>query len=212
MKKLNNKGLTAIEILVCFAIISVIVIAMFNIVNNYKDKQSLESYKSSINTYKTTVTAAINDDIIKNYGIVSYSSTQTGDSNTNPEEENTFEYIIYLAYESGKTATIVIHNESRCFTDDNGVKTYNQDCTDENSDNIDSENSKYYISFTDSTEETDKFSLPNVYHLKFNDIVPKETDGIINIKVGLWHPDLGTKYDVLNIITPNVNIYPGMLG
>ena len=42
IKKLNNKGLTAIEILVCFSIISVLVISMLNIVNNYKTKQDNE--------------------------------------------------------------------------------------------------------------------------------------------------------------------------
>ena len=50
MKKLNNKGMTLIEIIVCFVIVVVIVLSMLKVVNNYKDKQDIESYKSAIFT------------------------------------------------------------------------------------------------------------------------------------------------------------------
>ena len=38
MKKLNNKGLTIIELLVCFVIVAVIAISLLNIIMNYKNK------------------------------------------------------------------------------------------------------------------------------------------------------------------------------
>ena len=38
-RTLNNKGMTLIEIIVCFVIVVVIVLSMFKVVNNYKDKQ-----------------------------------------------------------------------------------------------------------------------------------------------------------------------------
>ena len=40
--KINNKGMTIIELILCFAIVSVIVIALLNTVMNYKTKEQLE--------------------------------------------------------------------------------------------------------------------------------------------------------------------------
>lgn len=224
MKKLNNKGLTAIEILVCFSIISVLVISMLNIVNNYKTKQDNESYKSDIYTYKTTLTDAIYKDIIANNGVVSYKNE--ADLAVKPEEaykEDKFSYTITLTYKNNNYSVITIYNENRCVTykrDKNEKKVIdakNQDCIDGTADNIDYENSQFYVTFTKykynvtNPVDIDKFPLPNIPNLKYNDINPKENNGIFNIKIGLWHPDLGTKYDVLNIITPNVNTYPGII-
>lgn len=219
MKRLNNNGLTAIEVLVCFAIISVIVISMFNIINNYKNKRDLESYKRDITTYKNTITKTIYDDIINNRGVASASIEQQNEYTiSNPSEaykENTFQYTIKLTYANNKTSKIVIYNYSRCFAyqQENGRKrkVLNKDCTPDISDNIDYENSQYYISFTASSDVTDKFDLPQIYQLKYNDIRINDENGIFHIKIGLWHSDFGEKYDVLNIITPNVTQYPGML-
>ena len=211
MKKLNNKGLTAIEVLVCFAIISVIVISMLNIVNNYKNKQNLESYKSSINTYKTTLTKAIYDDIINNKGVINVSRVE------DVKSEYEFTDTITLEYMNNKKSIITIYNYTKCFIiDDNNNKTDKQECIDNNKDNIDNINSEYYISLKKIDEsnnqiDIEKFDLPNVYGLKYNDINLMDKEGIISIRVGLWHPELGTKYNVLNIITPNVITYPGML-
>ena len=179
MKKINNKGMTAIEILVCFALVSVIIISMFNVVNNYKNKQEIESYKSDIMTYKTTVTSTVYDDIIKNKGITGVTIT-----------ENEYDSTINITYLNGETATLVIHNQLN-------ESDYN--------------NSIFYISFKNSENVTDKFDLPKIPQLVYNGVKAVNNDGIINIGVGLEQPELGTKYDVLNIITPNVKTYPGML-
>lgn len=65
-KKLNNKGMTAIEVLVCFSIVSVIVIGMLKSVTNFRDKEETESSKSAALTYKNTITKYIESDIIHN--------------------------------------------------------------------------------------------------------------------------------------------------
>ena len=69
VKKLNNKGLTAVEILVCFSIVSIVVVSMFKVVNNQRDKQTIASYKNSVTTYKNSVMKTIEDGIIKGEGI-----------------------------------------------------------------------------------------------------------------------------------------------
>ena len=39
MKSLNNKGMTAVELLVTFTILSVVVVGLLDMVLNYKDKE-----------------------------------------------------------------------------------------------------------------------------------------------------------------------------
>ena len=85
--KLNNKGLTAIEILLCFVLVSIIVISMMSVVTNYKDKEEIESTKNNIITYKNTITKAIYDDIIKNKGVTKATITETGNSSNDYELE-----------------------------------------------------------------------------------------------------------------------------
>ena len=70
--KLNNNGMTLIEVIVCFFLVVIIVLSMLKVVNNYKDKQDIESYKNSIFTYKNTLTKTIWNDIIKHQGIMKY--------------------------------------------------------------------------------------------------------------------------------------------
>lgn len=65
MKKLNNKGMTSIEILISFIIVTAITISLFDTVTSYKTKQQIESYKNIITEYKNSLTKIINDDIIK---------------------------------------------------------------------------------------------------------------------------------------------------
>lgn len=64
--KVNNRGMTIIELILCFAIVSVIVIALLNTVMNYKTKEQLEDTKKTIISYKNVITKVIQSDIIYN--------------------------------------------------------------------------------------------------------------------------------------------------
>ncbi len=61
--KLNNKGMSIIEIVLTFALIMVIVLGLYNIVMNYRDKASRSLEKLELNTFKNTLTADIQKDI-----------------------------------------------------------------------------------------------------------------------------------------------------
>ena len=63
--KLNNKGLTAIEILVTFVLIAIIVVSMYDGVVDLKTRETVSSYKLSLNTYRNLLTKAIQDHLIK---------------------------------------------------------------------------------------------------------------------------------------------------
>lgn len=65
MLKLNNKGITTIEILICFVLLAVISTSLYNTVSIYRNKQILEGEKEKIYTYKNLLTKEIQDDIIK---------------------------------------------------------------------------------------------------------------------------------------------------
>mgnify|MGYP004507722323 CR=1 FL=1 len=65
MKRLNNNGITTIEILICFVLLAVISTSLYNTVSVYRNKQTLEMEKEKIYTYKNLLTKEIQDDIIK---------------------------------------------------------------------------------------------------------------------------------------------------
>ena len=64
MSGLNNKGFTAVELLVTFVILSFVVTGMFDVALNYKDKEQHESLKSSIMDYESKIQKVIQDDFI----------------------------------------------------------------------------------------------------------------------------------------------------
>lgn len=65
MERLNNRGITTIEILICFVLLAVISTSLYNTVSIYRNKQILEREKEKIYTYKNLLTKEIQDDIIK---------------------------------------------------------------------------------------------------------------------------------------------------
>lgn len=89
--KLNNKGMTSIEILICFIIVAAITVSLFDVVSTYKTKQQIESYKNIVTEYKNSVTKMINDDTIK-YKLSSI-STPTQDSDS---EKITYRVTLYF--------------------------------------------------------------------------------------------------------------------
>ena len=60
MKKLNNKGMTIIEVLVCFVLVAII-----SSISNFNDRRNLESMKEKILNVKNLYTKQIEDDIVK---------------------------------------------------------------------------------------------------------------------------------------------------
>lgn len=65
IRKLNRKGITTIEILICFVLLAVISTSLYNTVSIYRNKQILEREKEKIYTYKNLLTKEIQDDIVK---------------------------------------------------------------------------------------------------------------------------------------------------
>lgn len=80
IRKLNRKGITTIEILICFVLLAVISTSLYNTVSIYRNKQILEREKEKIYTYKNLLTKEIQDDIVKK-GLKNISKDQSADAN-----------------------------------------------------------------------------------------------------------------------------------
>ncbi len=120
IKKLNNKGLTSIEVLISFIIVTAITISLFDTVTSYKTKQQIESYKSTITGYKNSITKLIYDDIIK-YKLAAVSkSTSTTDS-----EKTTYKMTLYFEKNTldGSSCT-ANYNRSGCYRNLMAVKYF----------------------------------------------------------------------------------------
>lgn len=78
--RLNNKGMTTIEILVSFILVAILSATMYTTVSNYNTKRKLESDKLEINTYKNLLTKQIQDDLIK-IGLVGATKLELTDGN-----------------------------------------------------------------------------------------------------------------------------------
>lgn len=192
MKKLNKKGMTLIEIIFCFVIVVVIVLSMFKMVNNYKDKEDIESCKNAIITYKNTVSKAIWDDILKHGGIIKYSASESGEN-----------YNYTFTFLDNTTATLsILHNV---------VETTDPDRL--------NENSSFYIQYNKEKYDFPKmynvqFNHPKVEELT-SSLETSTTKGrLIHIYVGAYNPDLqiGNQYTILDIYTPNMSDYYYALG
>ena len=64
--KLNNKGMTLIELLLCFIIVSVIVVSLLDTVMDYKTREQTEDIRKTVISYKNVITKKIQSDIIAN--------------------------------------------------------------------------------------------------------------------------------------------------
>ena len=50
MRKLNNKGMTSIEVLLSFIVVVMLSVSMYTTISAYQNKQNIESFKEKIMT------------------------------------------------------------------------------------------------------------------------------------------------------------------
>lgn len=65
MRYNNEKGFTVIELVLSFALVMFLAIAMFAVVNNYRTREQKEAVNRDLITLKTTLTQDIYEDIAK---------------------------------------------------------------------------------------------------------------------------------------------------
>lgn len=201
MKKLNNKGLTTIELLISFVLLAILVASLYGTVETYKNKQSIEEFKDEIYTYKNLLTKDIQSDLIKK-GLVDVKIENTpmnasDASNIIPEK--------YKATFLFKDGSQTILETSRIVADDYGASTTMAD-------NCPSgRNDKFLVSYGTAGNMYD-YPLPSLGYgtndegcriedLRIANISMTATNKILRIHIIFYHPDFGNKYGI-NIVTP----------
>lgn len=233
MRKLNNKGMTIIEVLVCFVIVSVVMMSLFSTISAFNEKRIQESYRAKLYSFKNEWTSKIQEDFIKKglsfakiskeYGPggVTYvvdCTLKTGEkrqlrvyqrytlTSKKIDGNGTINDRFYLEY--GDPEKALYHEELPdlgrtnwvCEDDDGTIniskckigKTKNDSawCT-----NPDTGSSVKEPCFSYD------FQINNVEINITNEAEQSSTDHVLNIYIGFYHPNFGTKYGI-DVICP----------
>ena len=207
MKKLNNKGLSIIELLVCFVIVATIAISLLNIIMEYKGIQETESIKNIIRTYKDEVTNVIEQDIVRK----TLSSAEAVYSNNKCTITLTFKNMLYKVCN--------LENEDLCYQKklivytDNSTNYIEYPDIVENNGNEEEQIIRYYLPKT-----TDIYSSHNDLQTKEkrNDIyfrnLPTPTqecdeficNNVFKLYIPIEHSEIDSTYaiDIVVPVTP----------
>lgn len=184
MKKLNNKGMTIVEILITFVIIASITVSLYASIASLKNKEEVASYKESITTYKNLLTREIENDII----MKKLKATKNNTSNH-----------ITLVFKNGEEKELSItksdltipKNPRLCRSESNGEIS--------NKESIKYGEHTYPLPVLGSDNIITANGCRNINKLKIANstlITAGYNNQILIIVINLEHPDLGSKYSI----------------
>lgn len=200
MKKLNNKGMTAVEILICFILVVVITVSMYTTVSSYKNKQQIEAFKEQIYTYKNLLAKDINDDLIK-VGLIDAKIVES----INDVSGVSYTVDMYLRDGSVKTLKVQSKKAYDYLYDPTDPSITTELPPEKDQDDY------FMISYGNRGSETN-FPIPDlgestnpngkvIKDLRINNVSMEVLDGVLVIYIGFYHPDLGTRY-AIDIVCP----------
>lgn len=200
MKKLNNKGMTSVEVLMSFIVVVMITVSMYSVVSAYQNKQQIESFKEKVMTYKNLLTKEINDDLIKK-GLIAVKVQENILDKVEVGGEThvkKMEYVIEFTLRNGQQKKLII-TSSKAAENGSGVSG-EYDLDDE-----------FIIAYGDTGNEME-YPLPDlgsttnengkrIYDLRINMVEISTKDSIFSLTVGFIHPELESKYNI-SIVCP----------
>ena len=206
IKKLNNKGMTAIEILITFVIVAIIVVSMYNGISGLKTRETVASYKLSLVTYKNLLTKDIQDDLIK-VGLIAVQSESM------VELGKPVGYRVILTLRDGSRRVLEVRQVFGCSAVD--AAEVDDLCTIRGIDPNQSD--EFSISYGPEGDLTE-YPLPDlgheeiqaydgsatthtIYSLQINEVSINTNDNIFSIRIVLSHPDLASKHSI-DIVSP----------
>ena len=214
--KLNNKGITTIEVIISFVIVVILVSSLYSTISSFNEKRLIESYKSKVLTYKDSLTKKIQDDF-----------TKIGISSATYSKEIVSSAYVYQVDCSMKDGTarrlIITQRYTKSDTHPNGDPDNNDyfmieygqpdltknETKDQNANLIEypipdlGESKAKNTSSTSSGDKTyyaKDLVISNVIISLGNDNI-KQNSNILSIYIGFYHPELSTKYSI-NIVSP----------
>ncbi|MCI6899744.1 MAG: hypothetical protein MR846_04055 [Tenericutes bacterium] len=189
--KLNNKGVTTIEILISFVLLAIIVVSLYGSVESYKNKQNIESEKNQIMTYKNLLTKEIQDDLIMK-GLIDVTVKHQPFVAVPITPET---YTVDFSFRDGTKSQLIV---KRVLANDYGVEG-SGDCTSERKD--------YFSISYGPEDDLTEYELPDlgsgknnegckVLDLRMSDININTDNDILTIDIRFYHPDFSTKYGI----------------
>lgn len=196
MKKLNNRGITTIEVILCFVLVVIIAVVMYSTISTFNEKRLIESYKGRIYTYKNILTKDIQDDFIKK-GLTHATYTRK----TSGSMGSFVTYTVNCELRDGTKRQLIIeqrlaqsdyHEEGNPNVDDHFMIKYGSP---DDPDGL----VEYPIPDLGETKATNNHIAKD---LSINNISIKiSQNNVLTIYIGFYHPELGTRYGI-NIICP----------
>ena len=188
MKRLNNKGITTVEVLICFALVVIITSSMYSTISSFNQKRITEAKKAKIINYKNLLTKEIQDDFIR-VGLthVDYKKTIEANSRTI--------YTLDCNLRDGTKRKLII---TQLFTKTSYHLLGNPN-----------ENDEYLIQYGPPDDLVD-YPLPNLgtrknnttnkiaYDLSINNVlinINSDTN-VLSIQIGFYHPSFDTRYGI----------------
>lgn len=204
MIKLNNKGMTAIEVLVTFVLIAIVVVGLYDGIVALKEKETISSAQLSIDTYKNLITKDLQDDFIKKGLVSAKISALTGSDKG---------YLVNFVFKDNSRKTLKVIQQFGCTATD--LEEAQDICLNRGIGINDSD--KFSISYGPDGNLVE-YPLPDlghevipglgsggadhtVYSLKINEVNISSKDRVFSLHITLSHPDLGSDYSI-DIVTP----------
>ncbi len=235
---MNQKGFTTVEVLVCFVIVSVVMMSLFSTISAFNDKKTQESTRSILYEFKNTVTNVIQHDIVKR-GLTYAKVKELPNS---PGEVEGKKFIVDLSFKDGVQKRLIVFQrftktayriegapENDLFYIEYGIPSDNTaglkpDMVRYELPNLgqtygyyDDSSSSYVITYekdgkcydNPKGEGNELTGCWIAYDLQINNIAinitneadPTAESHVLNVYVGFYHPNLGTKY-AINIVAP----------
>lgn len=167
---MNNKGFTTVEVLVCFVVVSIVMMSLFSTISSFNEKKIQESYRARVYEFKNGITNVIQEDLIKrglNYAKIS-------DNGYAPGSEVGKKYTIDLTFRDGVQKQLVVFQR---FTKTNyRIEGAEADDT-------------FYIDYgipqgntAGLTPDMVRYELPNLgeTHGRYNEVTKTFVPGILN--------------------------------
>ena len=95
----NNKGFTIAELLVTFVLVMSIVLALFKVVDHYRERQQNATSVKEMNSYRNQIVKVVEDDILFNCeGIKEIKGLDQNDISLSPIEKANFQQGIEITF------------------------------------------------------------------------------------------------------------------
>ena len=65
--RINNKGITSVELLVCFIIVSTIVVSMYNLILSYRNREQIEEINNEVISFSNNLQKDIQYDLVNGH-------------------------------------------------------------------------------------------------------------------------------------------------